>query len=130
MKLTHLISFILTLLATLASRSPSVFMAIRATPSGRRRHGLDTRLGRGTMAAIWALTTVLGLDMLFALFPWAYLAMNFTGAADLLWGVFGVLALALSTKPARDGYLRLTPFLDRLAAAVIGMHGLRLLTER
>src|SRR6056297_1473016 len=109
MKLTHLISFILTLLATLASRRPSVFMAIRATPSGRRRHGLDMRLGRGIMAAIWALTTVLGLDMLFALFPWAYLAMNFTGAADLLWVVFGVLALALSTKPARDGYLRLTP---------------------
>lgn len=46
------------------------------------------------------------------------------------WAAYGLFALALSTKPARDGYLRLKPIFDRLAAAVLGMLGLRLLTDR
>ena len=46
------------------------------------------------------------------------------------WIAYGLFALALSTKPARDGYLRFEPSLDRLAAAVLGGLGLRLLTDR
>uniref|UniRef100_UPI00273E5017 LysE family translocator n=1 Tax=Roseovarius sp. MMSF_3281 TaxID=3046694 RepID=UPI00273E5017 len=46
------------------------------------------------------------------------------------WIAYSLFALALSTRPARDGYLRLKPILDRLAAAVLGMLGLRLLTDR
>jgi len=202
MELTHLIAFNLTLLAALASPGPAMLLAIRATLSGGRAQGLATGLGLGTMAAIWTLTALLGLDVIFTLFPWAYLAMKLIGAAYLLWIAWGmwrnaaapidtqgtsaprrhafrtgllvnlanpksvffaasvlvvifppdmtlankalivanhlavewiaysVFALALSTKPARDGYLRLKPILDRLAAAVLGMLGLRLLTDR
>lgn len=39
-------------------------------------------------------------------------------------------ALLLSTRHARNGYLRLKPLLDRIAAAVLGTLGLRLLMER
>lgn len=46
------------------------------------------------------------------------------------WIAHGLFALALSTKPARNGYLRFKPSLDRLAAAVLGMLGLRLWTDR
>ncbi len=198
----HLIAFNLTLLAALISPGPAMLLAIRATLSGGRAHGLATGLGLGTMAGIWTLAALLGLNTIFTLFPWAYLAMKLTGAAYLLWiawgmwrnavtpidtlgiptprrhafrtgllvnaanpksvlfaasvlvvifppdmtlaqkalivtnhmivewVVYSLFALALSTKPARDGYLRLKPILDRLAAAVLGMLGLRLLTDR
>jgi len=46
------------------------------------------------------------------------------------WLVYAGFALALSTRAARDGYLRLKPVLDRIAAAVLGALGLRLLVER
>jgi threonine/homoserine/homoserine lactone efflux protein len=46
------------------------------------------------------------------------------------WLVYTGFALALSTRTARDGYLRLKPVLDRIAAAVLGALGLRLLLER
>ena len=202
MELTHLIAFNLTLLAALASPGPALLLAIRATLNGGRPQGLATGLGLGTMAAVWTLMALAGLDAIFTLFPWAYLAMKITGAAYLLWIAYGMwrdakapletqgapapphhafrtgllvnlanpksvlfaasvlvvifppgltlaqtalivanhlavewiayslFALTLSTKPARDGYLRLKPVFDRLAAAVIGMLGLRLLTER
>ena len=202
MELTHLIAFNLTLLAALASPGPAMLLAIRATLSGGRGHGVATGLGLGSMAALWTLTALLGLDAIFTLFPWAYLTIKITGAAYLLWiawamwrtasvpldteaaptprrrafrsgilvnlanpksvlfaasvlvvifppdmGIaekslivanhlavewiaYSLFALALSTKPARDGYLRLKPILDRLAAAILGMLGLRLLTDR
>ncbi|MCF3594144.1 LysE family translocator [Rhodobacteraceae bacterium LMO-12] len=41
-----------------------------------------------------------------------------------------LFALALSTGPARDSYLRLKPLFDRTAAAVLGTLGLRLLIDR
>ncbi|PIE12330.1 MAG: lysine transporter LysE [Rhodobacterales bacterium] len=43
---------------------------------------------------------------------------------------YTLFALALSTPPARDGYLALKPLFDRVAAAVLGALGLRLLLER
>jgi threonine/homoserine/homoserine lactone efflux protein len=202
MEITQIVAFNLTLLAALASPGPAMLLAIRATLSGGRGHGLATGFGLGTMAAIWTLLALLGLDAIFTLFPWAYLAMKLTGAAYLLWIAWGMwrnaaapmdthgkpiprrhafqtgllvnlanpksvlfaasvlvvifppdmtlaqkalivgnhmvvewiayslFALALSTKPARDGYLRLKPVFDRLAAAILGMLGLRLLTDR
>ena len=41
-----------------------------------------------------------------------------------------IFATALSTRPARDGFLRLKPKLDRITAAVLGALGLRLLVDR
>ncbi len=43
---------------------------------------------------------------------------------------YTLFALALSAPPARRGYLRLKPVLDRMAAALLGAFGLRLLMEK
>ncbi len=46
------------------------------------------------------------------------------------WIAYAGFALAMSRKPARDGYLRLKPVFDRIAATVLGLLGLRLLSDR
>lgn len=43
---------------------------------------------------------------------------------------YTAFALALSTPPARAGYLRLKPVFDRIAASVLGALGVRLLLDR
>lgn len=43
---------------------------------------------------------------------------------------YGMFAALLSTRRARDSYLRLKPTLDRVAAGVLGLLGLRLLASR
>lgn len=44
--------------------------------------------------------------------------------------VYALFAALLSSPPARAGYLRAKPGLDRAAAAILGALGLRLLAER
>ncbi|MCV2892167.1 LysE family translocator [Lentibacter sp. XHP0401] len=46
------------------------------------------------------------------------------------WIVYTLFALALSTAPARAGYLRLKPVLDRTAALILGALGLRLIFSK
>ena len=53
-----------------------MLLAIRATLSGGRAQGIATGLGLGTMAALWTGMALLGLEAIFTLFPWAYLAMK------------------------------------------------------
>ncbi len=43
---------------------------------------------------------------------------------------YGCFAALLSTAPARAGYLRLKPILDRAAGAILGLLGLKLLVGR
>ncbi|MEX0340834.1 MAG: LysE family translocator [Arenibacterium sp.] len=44
--------------------------------------------------------------------------------------VYGAFAAFLASPPARAGYLRLKPVIDRIAGAVLGALGIRLLFER
>ena len=46
------------------------------------------------------------------------------------WVAYTGFALVLSTRRARDGYLRLKHLFDRIAALVLGMLGLRLIFGR
>ncbi len=46
------------------------------------------------------------------------------------WTAYAAFALLLSTGKARDRYLRLKPVFDRVAAAVLGALGLRLMLDR
>ena len=85
MEPAHLIAFNLTLLAALASPGPALLIAVRSTLARGRAAGICTGLGLGTMAALWTLAALLGLDTLFRLFPWAYTAAKVTGALYLLW---------------------------------------------
>ncbi|MDM8165544.1 LysE family translocator [Roseovarius sp.] len=196
----HLIAFNLTLLAALASPGPAMLMALRTTLVEGRTAGILTGLGLGTVAAAWTGAALLGLDVIFTLFPWAYMSLKIIGAAYLIYlavsiwreaktpldsaqaprrrpfvsgllvnfanpksvlfasavlvvifprdmnlaqkalivgnhmlvefAAYTAFACALSTRAARDGYLRLKPVLDRIAAGVLGALGLKLAFDR
>ena len=201
MTIAQLVAFNLTLLAALASPGPAMLMALRMTLISGRRSGMITGLGLALAAATWTAAALLGLDVIFRLFPWAYLALKLIGAGYLIYlavtiwrnarqpiradggtairnaflagllvnlsnpksmlfasavlvvifprdlsfaaklAIVGnhlavemlaytLFALALSTRPARDGYLRLKSMFDRIAALVLGALGLRLLLDR
>ena len=85
MDLTHLIAFNITLLAAILSPGPAMLMSIRASLTGGFRQGFAVGMGLATMAAIWTALALLGLNGIFALFPWAYLTLKVTGALYLIW---------------------------------------------
>ncbi|SMX31506.1 LysE family translocator [Octadecabacter ascidiaceicola] len=198
----HLVAFNATLLAALVSPGPAMLVALRATLLGGRAQGITTGFGLAIMAALWTGMALLGLDVIFALFPWAYTTAKVVGATYLIWlaikmwrtahqtletvgdvvsrnrafmagfyanvanpksmlfaasvlvvifppdmtlgnKLFIVLnqivveivaytafAIALSTPPARAGYLALKPVLDRCAALILGVLGLRLMLTK
>lgn len=128
--LAHLIAFNLTLLAAIASPGPALLVAIRTTLASGRRAGVATGAGLGTMAATWTLLALLGLDGLFQLVPWGYMAAKGAGALYLLHIAYrtwkGARAgIADRARPARhafrDGFLinLLNPKSVLFAAAVL-----------
>ncbi len=81
----HIAAFNLALLAAMASPGPALLLAIRNTLTGGRAAGIATGAGLAVMAASWTLAALLGLDAIFALFPWAYTAVKTAGALYLIW---------------------------------------------
>ena len=81
----HLLAFNLTLLAAIASPGPSLLFLVRTTMAEGRGAGIAAAFGLGLMAALWTGAALLGLDALFTLFPWAYIAVKTVGAAYLIW---------------------------------------------
>lgn len=73
-------------------------------------------------------------SVLVVIFPrdlaWAEIALIVGNHMLVEWMAYASFALMLSTRPARDGYLRLKPLFDRVAAAVLGALGLRLMLDR
>ena len=85
MTAAELVAFNLTLLAALAAPGPALLYALRQSVSGGFRAGVATGAGLATMAATWTGAALLGLNAVFAVVPWAYLALKTIGAAYLLW---------------------------------------------
>lgn len=85
MGIEHVVAFNLTLLAAILSPGPSLLFLSRTAMAEGRGAGIAAALGLGLMAACWTGAALLGLDALFALFPWAYTAVKIGGAAYLLW---------------------------------------------
>lgn len=85
MEFTHILAFNLALLAAIASPGPSILFLLRSSLANGRQTGLITGLGLGVMAALWTLMALLGLDGLFRLFPWAYMALKSIGALYLIY---------------------------------------------
>lgn len=201
MELTHIVAFNVTLIVAILSPGPAMLVALRTTLVQGRRSGILTGYGLALMAATWTLFALLGLEGIFRLFPWAYMALKTAGALYLIWlayrtwatanalidkqkplparrafltglsvnlanpksvlfasavllvifprdlsmgqKAFVVLnhlgielifytgfALLLSTRQSKNGYLRLKPIFDRVAALVLGALGIRLLLDR
>jgi len=102
-----LLAFNGALLAAMAAPGPALLMAIRASLTGGRAAGIATGLGLGLVAAGWTLAAFLGLEALFALFPWAYAAVRIAGAAYLLWVAWGMWREArapVGGAPPRPGH--------------------------
>lgn len=81
----HVVAFNVTLLAAILSPGPAMLYFIRTTLAQGRRTGLFTVWGLGAMAASWTALALLGLDAVFALFPWTYFIIKTGGALYLLW---------------------------------------------
>ena len=90
MTVATLIAFNLTLLASMASPGPALLLALKTTLTSGRMAGIVTGLGLGTMAAIWTGLALLGLEGVFKLFPWAYVALKTGGALYLLYIAYGM----------------------------------------
>ena len=200
MTVGQLLAFNLALLVAIASPGPALLIAIRTTLSGGRRAGIAVGAGLGIMAATWTLMALLGLGIVFELFPAVYVAARIVGAAYLLYLAYRIwrdasapvearreparhafrqgflinllnpksvlfaaailvavfpagigtaaslvivfnhflvelafyttLAFCLSTEAVARRYMQAKAYIDRLAAAVLGALGLRLLWSR
>ncbi|WP_171178374.1 LysE family translocator [Ruegeria sp. HKCCD8929] len=78
---------------------PNMIAVISASLSGGLRAGLATAAGLALASVIWASLAVLGVSILFELFPWAVQALRLTGAAYLFWIGVRSLRSALQDVP-------------------------------
>lgn len=85
MTTAQLIAFNLTLLAALAAPGPALLYALRQSVVGGFRAGFATGLGLAAMAATWTCAALLGLNAVFAIVPWAFVALKTIGALYLIW---------------------------------------------
>lgn len=83
MELSQLVAFNLALLAAMAAPGPALLLALRNAIAMGPRAGIATGAGLGIVAAGWTATALLGLDIVFSIFPWAYVTLKVGGAAYL-----------------------------------------------
>ena len=100
MGLAELIAINLALTVSILSPGAAFLLSVRASVSGGRRTGIATGLGLACMASLWTLAALLGLDALFALFPWAYTALKVGGACYLIY--LAVTTWRGASKPLND----------------------------
>ena len=105
----QLLAFNLALLVAIASPGPALLMAIRTTLSGGRGAGIAVGAGLGLMAATWTLMALLGLGIVFELFPAVYVVARIAGAAYLLYLAYRIWRDASAPveargEPARDAF--------------------------
>ncbi|MEM7488143.1 MAG: LysE family translocator [Pseudomonadota bacterium] len=82
--LAHLLAFNAALFLAVAAPGPAFLVCVQASLTGGRREGVVTGIGLGVMAGLWTLAALLGLDALFALFPYAYTGLKVAGALVVL----------------------------------------------
>lgn len=90
MELSHLVVFNMALLAALVSPGPALLVSIQTSLVSGRVAGIGTGLGLGFVASIWTLCALLGLEIAFTVFPWAYAAVKGIGALYLIYIAIGM----------------------------------------
>lgn len=83
--LADFLVFNAVLIVSILSPGAAFLMAVRATVSNGRRAGIATGIGLGTMASLWTLAALLGMDAVFAVFPWAFATLKIGGAGYLIY---------------------------------------------
>ena len=76
----QLVAFNIALFVAIASPGPALLMATHTSASRGRAAGV----GLGLMAAIWTMAALLGLAVVFELFPMVYVGAKIAGGAYLL----------------------------------------------
>jgi threonine/homoserine/homoserine lactone efflux protein len=109
MSFEHIIAFNIALVAAILSPGPAFLVAVRTTLSAGRRAGIAIGAGLGMMAATWTVMALLGLDVLFVLFPWAYAFTKTVGAIYLLYVAYRMWkdagkAIDAQTKTPRHAF--------------------------
>ncbi|MEM6887636.1 MAG: LysE family translocator [Pseudomonadota bacterium] len=80
-----LLAFNLVLAAAIASPGAALLYFIKTCVASGKAAGIATGMGLGLAAAGWTLAALVGLESLFALFPWTYSILKTGGALYLLW---------------------------------------------
>lgn len=109
MTVEHLIVFNLALFAAMASPGPALLVAIQTTLGNGRAAGIAVGAGLAVMAACWTLMALLGLEVVFGLFPWAYVAVKSIGAVYLIYIAWKMWVNAraeiqTTTRPAKYAF--------------------------
>ena len=109
MTIGQLLAFNIALLVAIASPGPALLMAVKTTLGGGCRAGIAVGAGLGLMAATWTLMALLGLGVVFELFPAVYVAARVTGAAYLLYLAYRIWRNASAPvkaqgEPARHAF--------------------------
>ena len=109
MTIEHLIAFNLTLLAAIISPGPALLVAIRTSLSSGKRAGIAIGFGLGLVACLWTAAALLGLEIVFRLFPWVYTAAKIMGGLYLIYIAVHMWRAAktplnLSVKPAKHAF--------------------------
>ena len=81
----QLVAFNVALLVAIASPGPALLMATHTSASRGRAAGVAAGVGLGSMAAIWTMMALIGLAIVFELFPMAYVGAKILGGAYLLY---------------------------------------------
>ena len=81
----QLVAFNIALLVAVASPGPALLMATHTSASRGRAAGFAAGVGLGLMAATWTLMALLGLAVVFELFPMVYIGAKIAGGAYLLY---------------------------------------------
>ena len=82
--LAHLAAFNVALFLAVAAPGPAFLLCMQAALRGGLREGAMTGFGLAVMAGVWTLAALLGLEALFAVFPFAYIALKVGGAVVVL----------------------------------------------
>ena len=85
MTIEQFIAFNIVLIISIISPGPAFLVALRTTLSAGRAAGISIGAGLGLMASTWTLMALLGMDVIFRLFPWAYGIAKAAGAIYLLY---------------------------------------------
>lgn len=106
MTIQHLVAFNLALVAAMASPGPALLVAIRTTLSAGRKAGIRLGCGLGLMASTWTMAALLGLEVVFRLFPWAYVLTKTLGAVYLVYIAYKTWRGAHERASAGDKSIR------------------------
>ena len=112
MEFTQVLAFNAALLVAMASPGPALLLLTQTALSSGRARAILTGCGLACVAALWTLAALLGLELVFAVFPAAYGVMRTAGALYLVyiaWRTWRSARTPLSQAPqvpARHAFRR------------------------